>query len=176
MNVISLKEYAKNRNITYEAVRQQVVRYADELKEHLIKDGRQQFLNEEAVAFLDERRAKNPVVVQQADKDAELEELRQARDNLLLKVTAQADKIAELSEWKAENALLLAEAKHQQALLQSAEARAEQAEGALDLAVGEKLDLQAKLEEAEERARAAEAAAERLKNRGFFARIFNLKE
>lgn len=30
--------------------------------------------------------------------------------------------------------------------------------------------------EAEERARAAEAAAERLKNRGFFARIFNLKE
>ena len=176
MNVISLKEYAKNRNVTYEAVRQQVVRYADELKEHLIKDGRQQFLDEEAVAFLDERRAKNPVVVQQVDKDAELEELRQARENLLLKVAEQADKISALAEWKAENSQLLADAKFSQERLQLATGRAEQAEGALDLAIKEKIDLQAKLEEAERRAAKAEAEAEQLKSRGFFARLFNLKE
>lgn len=176
MNVISIKEYARNCNVSYEAVRQQVVRYAIELEGHVIKDGRQQLLDEEAVAFLDARRAKNPIVIHQADKDAELEELRQERSNLLLKVAEQADKIAAYAEWKAENAMLLADVKRNQELLQSAEDRAEQAEGALDLAVNEKLDLQAKLEEAEERARAAEAAAERLKNRGFFARMFNLKD
>ena len=77
MNVISLKEYARIKSISYEAVRQQVARYRDELGEHLIKDGRQQYLDEEAVAFLDERRQKNPVVIYQENKDEELERLRE---------------------------------------------------------------------------------------------------
>ena len=37
---------AKQNNISYEAVRKQVARYKDELKGHLIKEGRQQFLDE----------------------------------------------------------------------------------------------------------------------------------
>lgn len=87
MPVISIKEYAKNNNISYEAVRQQVVRYADELGDHLIKEGRQQFLDEEAVAFLDARRQKNPVVIYQAAKDERIEELEAENGNLLKQLT-----------------------------------------------------------------------------------------
>lgn len=192
--MISIKDYAARNNVTYEAVRQQVKRYSTELEEHIKRDGRQQFLDDYAVAFLDERRQKNPVVILQADKDAELEALRRERESLLIKIAAQADKISELAEWKSDNALLLAEAKSQQALLQAAEQRAHSAEGALDLAITEKLEavdeknaIQEKLTSAELEAeaakqRAAELEAEKaaiqekfeaLQKRGFWARLFN---
>ena len=98
MNVISLKDYAKQNNISYEAVRQQVVRYKDELSEHIIRDGRQQFLDEEAVTFLDAKRQKNPVAIIQQDKDETIEALRQERENLLINIAAQADKIAQQAD------------------------------------------------------------------------------
>ena len=110
MVLISLKDYAENNNVTYEAVRQQVVRYADELGDHVVKKGRQQFLDEEAVAFLDEKRKKNPVTVIQMNKDEEIEALRREKEGLLLKIAEQADKISKLSEWKAENSVLIAKA------------------------------------------------------------------
>lgn len=114
MTVISLKDYAKKNNVTYEAVRQQVNRYAEELAEHIIRDGRQQFLDEEAVAFLDSKRQKNPVTIVQQSKDEAIEQLRQEKENLLTTV-------AELSMWKADNALAIAEATHRQQLLEAGE-------------------------------------------------------
>ena len=123
MNIISLKDYAEQKNISYEAVRKQVVRYKNELEGHVIKDGRQQFLDDEAVAFLDGKREKNPIIVVQASKDERIKELEQENMNQLNKIAAQADKIAELSEWKAENALALAEANYNKALLDQANNR-----------------------------------------------------
>ena len=102
MTVISLKDYAKQNNISYEAVRQQVVRYKDDLGSHIIRDGRQQFLDEEAVAFLDARRQKNPVAIIQMDKDEQIEALRQEREQLLYKIAAQADEINTLQRFKIE--------------------------------------------------------------------------
>ena len=86
MHVISLRDYAAQKGISYEAVRQQVVRYKDELEGHIIKDGRQQFLDEEAVSFLDAKRQKNPVTIIQQSKDEELEMLRQQKEALLVRV------------------------------------------------------------------------------------------
>lgn len=94
MNVITLRDYAKQNNVSYEAVRKQVVRCADELGTHIIKDGRQQFLDEEAVAFLDAKRQKNPVAIIQMDKDEQIEALRREKENLLIKVAEQADIIS----------------------------------------------------------------------------------
>lgn len=122
MVLISLKDYAKNNNITYEAVRQQVNRYANELGGHIIRDGRQQFLDEEAVAFLDGKRQKNPVVIIQQDKDEMIELLRREKEELLTKV-------AELSVWKADNAIAIAEANHRQALLEAGEEKIKALEG-----------------------------------------------
>ena len=117
MGLISLKDYAAMHNISYEAVRQQVVRYADDLQGHIVKNGRQQLLDDVAVAFLDEKRQKNPVSIIQMDKDQEIEDLHRENENLLRKIAVQADKIAELAQWKADQAVLIAEATHKQLLL-----------------------------------------------------------
>ena len=105
MKTVSLKDYAEQKRVSYEAVRQQVIRYKKELGNHIIRDGRQQFLDEEAVAFLDEKRQKNPVTVIQQDKNGQIEALEEQVKQLLMKTAAQADRIAELSEWKAKEAL-----------------------------------------------------------------------
>ena len=93
MNVISLKDYAKQNNISYEAVRKQVVRYADELGAHIIRDGRQQFLDDEAVAFLDAKRQKNPVAIIQMDKDERIEALEEENKILLKKLNLVQDEL-----------------------------------------------------------------------------------
>lgn len=112
MNVISIKDYAKQNNISYEAVRQQVVRYKKELEGHLIKDGRQQFLDEEAVSFLDAKRQKNPVAIIQMDKDERIENLERENKNLLIKIAEQAEELRTADKALAEvNVLLLNAAK-----------------------------------------------------------------
>lgn len=116
MNVITLRDYAEKNNISYEAVRKQVVRYADELEGHLIKDGRQQFLDEEAVAFLDAKRQKNPVAIIQQNKDEAIETLRRDKENLLTKIAAIQD---ELLKEKDKVQTLLEEKKDEIALLEA---------------------------------------------------------
>lgn len=116
MNVITLRDYAKQNNISYEAVRKQVVRYQEELAGHLIRDGRQQFLDEEAVAFLDARRQKNPVAIIQIEKDEKIEQLENENKQLLLKLaTVQDALLAERDKTDA----LLAEKRDEIALLEA---------------------------------------------------------
>lgn len=100
MAVISMREYAKRKNISYEAVRKQVARYREELGDHITMDGRQQFLDDEAVEFLDAKRQKNPVVIIQQGKDEQIEQLTKERDLLLAKVAAQGEQIAGLMQFK----------------------------------------------------------------------------
>lgn len=154
MGVISLKDYATMRNVSYEAVRQQVVRYSEELGEHIVRDGRQQFLDEEAVSFLDYKRQKNPVTIIQVSKDEEIERLKEENENLQRKVTAQANRIAELADWKAENALLIARAEQQTLLLE------EKTKSAVTAAVQE-----AKIEAENEKQEAIRKAEDELKNK-----------
>lgn len=121
MNVVSLKDYAAQKNVSYEAVRQQVVRYKDKLAGHVIRDGRQQLLDEDAVAFLDAKRMKNPVAIIQMDKDERIEALEDQVKALLAKTAEQADRISALAEWKADNALLIAGAEQSRLALQAAQ-------------------------------------------------------
>ena len=100
MAIISLRDYAKEKHVSYEAIRKQVVRYKDDLGDHIIVDGRQQFLDEYAVAFLDERRKKNPVVVYHQEKDETIEALKQEVARLLRKQEDLRDQIDDLKEYK----------------------------------------------------------------------------
>lgn len=152
MTVISLKDYAAQNNISYEAVRQQVVRYKDELEAHIIRDGRQQFLDEEAVAFLDGKRQKNPVSIIQQSKDEAIEELRLEKEQLLLKVAAQADKISELSQWKADNALAISGAAQTQLLLDTTRIELDQVKADLISQTAEKENAHREAAEAVQRA------------------------
>lgn len=78
-------------------------RYEKELEGHIIKIGRTQYLGDEAVAFLDEKRKQNPVVVIQQDKDEELELLKNENKQLLLRINKLQE---ELLAEKDKNALL----------------------------------------------------------------------
>lgn len=100
--MISLKDYAAQKNVSYEAVRKQVTRYKEDLEGHIVLDGRQQFLDDEAVAFLDSKRQKNPVIIYQQSKDDEIATLKEEREQLILKVAAQAERIADLTQFKLE--------------------------------------------------------------------------
>ena len=80
--VSNIKDYAASHGVSYEAVRRQIARYSGRemdgfrISDHIIKVNRTQYLDDEATAFLDARRAQNPVVVQQEQRDETIERLR----------------------------------------------------------------------------------------------------
>lgn len=85
--MISMKDYALKHNISYEAVRKQVKRYQNELQSHIHKVERTNYLDEEAEAFLDDKREKNPIVVIEDDRKNEIQRLHDENKTLLLKIT-----------------------------------------------------------------------------------------
>lgn len=182
MNIITLSDYAKNNNISYEAVRKQVARYKTELDGHIIKDGRQQLLDEEAVAFLDSKREKNPVVIINQDKDDTIKALEAENKNLLQRIALLQDDLIKAKDLHIE---LQGKITEQQLLAEratAAEERAVTAEKENEILsdvvkINEQERAQAKAETAEamKRAEAAEAEAERLKKRNLWQRIFNRK-
>lgn len=116
--MISIKDYASKNNVSYEAVRQQVNRYAKELQGHIVKNGRTKYLDEEAEAFLDEKRKKNPVVVEMSGNREQIEWLRSEKEQLLTKIASQADEISRLCMEQAGNAKVLALAEFNQKALE----------------------------------------------------------
>lgn len=96
--MITIREYARKNNVSYEAIRKQIKRYENELKEHIIKQNRTQFLDEVAVEILDRYRGESPIVIVNQDTSSKLQLLEEENKNLLVKVAAQADKISQLSE------------------------------------------------------------------------------
>lgn len=168
---ISLKEYAAQKNISYEAVRRQVVRYKEELGDHVIRDGKQQLLDEEAVAFLDLKRQKNPVVIIQQSKEEQIEQLEEQVKQLLIKTASQADRISELAQWKADHALVIAEAAQQQLMLDDKNKEIEILEGFIRDA---KAEIEALNEEKRAEAAAAQQAREeldRIRSASFWQRL-----
>ena len=122
-------EYAKRHNVTYEAVRQQVVRYKKDLEGHITKKGNAQYLDDEAVKFLDEKRQDNPVVVIQADKDETIERLEREKSNLLIELARSKDETArsreEVAEGLKKQLVLLEEKSELQTKLQLIETQQE---------------------------------------------------
>lgn len=89
--MVSMREYAAQKGVSYEAVRKQVSRYKKELEGHITKVSRTQYLDDEAVAFLDGKRQENPVILLQVDKDEEIQRLHDENKALLLKVAELQD-------------------------------------------------------------------------------------
>ncbi len=115
--MISLKDYAKKKNVSYEAVRKQVNRYRDDLGNHLYKKDRTQYLDEEGEAFLDQKRASNPVVLVEYDKDEQIEELNRQNEALKIKVMELQDQLIKSKDQLLERDQQLIELKDQLHLL-----------------------------------------------------------
>ncbi len=82
MELQTIRQYAESQKVSYEAVRAQVVRYREELRDHIVRKQRTQYLDDYAVNFLNERRRENPVILMRQDSSEEIEDLKQQVENL----------------------------------------------------------------------------------------------
>lgn len=93
---MTIKQYAESQNVTYEAVRKQIVGYGEELKDHIVRKGRTQYLDEWAVEFLTKRRRENPIILLSQDKDEAIELLKSQVETLRVQLmTAQNELLKE---------------------------------------------------------------------------------
>lgn len=96
--MITIKDYAKQKGVSYEAIRKQIKRYEDELEGHLVKQNRFLMLDDEAVRFLDGKRSENPVIVYEQNKDEELEQLRHENKMLLIQMNTVQDQLGKVQQ------------------------------------------------------------------------------
>ena len=96
--MITIKDYAKQKGVSYEAIRKQIKRYEDELEGHLVKQNRVLMLDDEAVRFLDGKRSENPVIVYEQNKDEELEQLRHENKMLLIQMNTVQDQLGKVQQ------------------------------------------------------------------------------
>ena len=97
INLISIKDYAKKKGVSYEAVRKQVIRYKSDLEGHITKVNRTQFLDDEAVSFLDTKRQENSSVGN-STKESKITELEEQNKELLLKISSLQDELLKAQE------------------------------------------------------------------------------
>ena len=82
VDVKTIKQYAEEQGVSYEAIRKQIGTHKEELKEHIVIKGRTQYLDDWAVDFLTERRKENPVVIVNQEKVDEVETMRKQIETL----------------------------------------------------------------------------------------------
>lgn len=152
--MISIKDYAEQKGVTTQAVYKQLQTHSVELKGCIVKQGRTRYLTDEAVAILNQYRESSPQVIERTNDRELIEQLRMENKNLLIKIAAQADKIADLSDWKSEQALLIAEAGQKQLLLEERTKQLEELEQTIK-------EVNAKLQQAEQRADQLQREVER---------------
>lgn len=161
--MITVKQYADERGITIQAVHQSMngKRKKERLDGHVqVIDG-VKWLDEDAVAILDESRNRSPIVWEKADANERIEELEREREAMLIKIAAQADRISELAQWKADNAMLIAGAEQTKTLLDNAQRDVKLLEGFVADAKAEIAVLSDERDRAEEKTRQKEEAAQK---------------
>lgn len=140
MEFMTLKQYAASRGISYEAVRRQVNKYKKELADHIVRKDGVQYLDQDAIAFLSEKRRRSPLVIVHEDNKDKIdqleEELRSVKEKLLAaqteilnaqrKVIEMQDAMKDSLEAKARYDLLLED--HQRTEEELAQLKAELAD------------------------------------------------
>lgn len=96
MDVRSIKQIAEEQNVSYEAIRRQVARYSDELKDHIIRRNRTQFIDDWGYQFLKEKRRESPIILMNMDQNEQIEELKAQVDMLTSKLLAAQEQIISL--------------------------------------------------------------------------------
>ena len=109
--MVSIAEYAKQKQISYQAVNQQIKRYQKELKGHISKQGKTRFLDDEAVEFLNQKRKENPVTIVQDGRTERIDELEEQVRMLTAKIVDLQDRLIKskdtIEQLQADNIKLL---------------------------------------------------------------------
>lgn len=87
---MTIRQYSKNRGITYEAVRKQIIKYSDQLEGCISKQGNVTWLNTVAIDFLDSHRLPRQTVL-----STDTTELQAENDKLKNKLEALQALLAE---------------------------------------------------------------------------------
>lgn len=78
----TIKQYAEEQGVSYEAIRKQIGTYKEELRDHISIKNRTQYLDDWAIDFLTAKRKENPVIIVSKEKASEVEDLRQQIEDL----------------------------------------------------------------------------------------------
>lgn len=93
MQAITIKDFAEAEGVSYEAIRQSVMRYKDEMQGHVFQRNRVTYLDETAVEYLKKRRKVSPVVIHREDKQAEERALREQLESLRSRYELSQEKL-----------------------------------------------------------------------------------
>jgi len=91
--MMSIADYARTRRISQTAVRKQIARYEEELKEHIFATNRRRMLDDVAISFLDSHRMSRDIIIEQAD-----EVVRQELEESKKKIELMNEKMMKLYE------------------------------------------------------------------------------
>ena len=101
----TIKALAQEQHCSYQAIWKLVTKYEKDLGNHVVKKGRDRFLDEFAVNFILEKRVNHPMVAMNVDQSAiiesqkqEIEQLRDKIEALLNEINRNEKQIAELME------------------------------------------------------------------------------
>ena len=148
MEYMTVRQYAEQKGVTYEAARRLVQKYRPQLKEHIVTKNRTQLLDEVAVEFLNEHRRMSPLVVVREDDAGRINDLERQVESLRAQLmTAQTELLksqqdvielqrqaAAMIETQAQYSQLLEDHKHAEADRDQAQAELEQVKTQLRLA------------------------------------------
>ena len=98
MNLISIRDLAKDQGVSYEAIRRQVVKYSEDLRGHIVIQDGKQFLDESAVEYLKERRRSSPIVLVNQTQGEEIERLKEQIETLKTQLINAQDRIIALQD------------------------------------------------------------------------------
>ena len=79
---MTIREYARQRSVSYEAIRKQINRCQKDLEGHITTKGQTKYLDEYAVEYLDQRRSERPVSVVHWEETEVVKALRDQIDAL----------------------------------------------------------------------------------------------
>lgn len=145
----TVKQYAEEKGVSHQAVYKMISTHESELRDFIFVQDRTRFLTPEAEELLDGYRKKSQIVIEREDANETIETLKKQIEMLLTENAKQANRIAELAEWKADKAVAIAGAEQQKLLLEERTKRVEQ--------------LESTAREAEDKLRQAEERAQQLK-------------
>ena len=100
----TIRDYARDHHVSYEAIRSQVSRYREDLDGHVIMKGRTKYLDDFAVEFLNSRRKDDPVSVVTLERNEVVDALRDQIDALKNELMTTQKRVIEL---QSENQLMI---------------------------------------------------------------------
>ena len=92
----TIRDYARDHRVSYEAIRSQVSRYREDLDGHIITKGRTKYLDDFAVEFLNSKRKDDPVSVVTVEKSEIIESLRDQIEALKNELMTTQKRVIEL--------------------------------------------------------------------------------